>query len=151
MKAILVTTLILCSSLVQAQDYEKIFRCYTPINPMDPNFQQGSEVFVDVYYNKEEEKSYVVSKPAVGPDVVIYQAEEIEKTRFDMKGSTIFLSWIHEEQRAYTSMVYMGENLWGAIMQLSELAKLRDPSLNNKVELELYCRETRDLLEYLNN
>ncbi len=151
MKAFLVTTLILCSSFAQAQDYEKIFRCYTPINPMDPNFQQGSEVFVDVYYNKKEEKSYAISKPAVGPDVVIYQGEETEKSRFDMKGSTIFLSWIQEDERAYTSMVYMGGNLWGAVMQLSNLAKQRDPSLSDKVELELYCRETRDLLEFLNN
>lgn len=149
MKTLIFMAMIFSSVLVQAQDFEKVFRCYTPINPMDPNFQQGSEVFIDIYYSKNDQKSYVISKPPVGPDVKIYDQEETQKTRFDMKGSTIFLSWVTQGERVYSSMVYMGSGQWGNVMQLSDVAKTRDPSLADKIELELYCQETRDLLEFL--
>lgn len=113
---------------------------------MDPSFQQGSEVFVDIFYNRETQKTYVVSKPPEAPDVIIYSENENEVSRYGMKESSIYISWITGDEKSYASMVYMGNQLWGSVLQISAVAKQRDPSLSDKNEVDLYCRETQDLL-----
>lgn len=109
-----------------------LFDCQTPFNPNDPNFQQGSEVFLSI--EVEENKELILKTSTF---------ETTEVTRFNGQTSPFFLGTGSSSLGArfdtgYLSMVYLGragnKDKWGAFVKDGDFEK------------EFFCFEKMDLL-----
>lgn len=134
--------LILISSVVSLADGSvKIFKCQSEHSLFDPDFSQGSESFINIYYNPNTKKTRLQSVPSVGKPVDILTLDENTQTRFELDHSVARFQWSQENSKPVLNMVYLGA-FWGMAIKVSQSMAERDPELSDKRELELRCEET---------
>ena len=142
----LVTIIALLISFSSYGEYQVLFRCKTPFNPYNMEFQQGSEIYINIYYDSEKNLSYLQSIPAVGEKKIILTKEESLNASVDLDTSTAVFHWLVDEQNILASLVYLGDQ-WGMVLPLSPVIYSRDPSLEGKSEASLFCDETDYFVE----
>jgi len=124
----MITTLFLLFTLTSSA--EKIFSCYKPINPYDPTFSQGQEMFMDILVEDSEQTVISLSRMA-GREV---QFKKSSPLRISDDFSTISL----RIEGGYLSMVYLGGTSWGAFLKQTSEADF-------PIENEFMCRELLDI------
>lgn len=112
----------------------KVFDCQSLFSPFQMDFQQGSEVYMDVFYDTETERASIVDHPAVGPKVTIlpFAYSIVSRNHIDIDQGSIYFHWEQRKKTSYVSMVYLGGTDWGYALE-GELAKKNE---------ELLCKET---------
>lgn len=130
---------ILLLSLSTVTQAEVVFKCYKSMSVMDPAFEQGTELYVDI--SIEAQRVDLDFGRAYGPSYI--PTQEIQPARFGFSDDTSYFSarW---ENGSYISMVYLGGQ-WGLVTSLSEEFRAE---LDLPKEEEFYCRENVDVLEF---
>ncbi len=113
---------------------EKLFSCYRPINPYDPSFGQGQEMFLDIYSTNEIGTRLEMARME-GEKLIIKTGKVLN---YNEEQSTVSVRF----ERGLLSMVYMGGIYWGAFLNNDQ-----DPSFPQ--ENEFMCRELVDITERL--
>lgn len=105
-----------------------MFNCHVPINPYDPNFQQGDEKFLKVFFHKSVN---LISLQASDMTGVLPELKESLKWSYNINEDLSNLS--ARITNGYLSMVYLGNSYWGAFLK------------NQEIEDEFLCREILNL------
>jgi hypothetical protein len=106
------------------KDEQLLFNCHLPINPYDPNFQQGDEKFLKIfYYPKEKLISFDLS------DMSGNLSDISKKQRWPFLLDEGLSTLSSRFPKGYLSMVYLGNANWGAFLK------------NCDQEDEFLCRE----------
>ncbi|GAB4011518.1 MAG: hypothetical protein Fur0010_06120 [Bdellovibrio sp.] len=116
----------------------KVFHCHRPMNIFDPNFQQGSELYLDITYEGSTVSDLAVYG-AAGSDVSLISNRSTLRSQFSADFSHHLVRW----DQNYLSMVGIGPLTWGAYLELNELPELAPESLG--LTNELLCKELIDV------
>ncbi len=108
----------------------KTFTCKSSYNMFNASFQQGDELFVDVYIN-ESGKIDVKASQMYGPsfDVLINKEFYVGESRTTVSTTSI--------DGSYMSMVFLGSDNWGFYLKSVE----SDRPAFLPVDIELMCRQ----------
>lgn len=123
---------------------DKILKCQNTPSFLDLSFQQGSEVFLDIFYDSNSDTAAAVIYSGSTGESVLYDFNESLRVNFDFKLSTGFLSWKNQSTKAYLSLVYLG-NQWGMAGQIPGDHKNNDWA---DKEIELMCSETESFSKH---
>ncbi len=126
--------LALVSSVASAET--KLFSCKPPFSMFDSTFQQGSEVYVDIYVNAKNQ-SKIVYATSVGPAETLYDYSASSHFHIDLKQSTSVSEWNNE---TYLSAVYMGSQ-WGAVLKFQNAMVKGSFTFVAGQEQDLFCQE----------
>jgi hypothetical protein len=118
--------------MVPAMSSQLLFDCQTPVDPFNPDFQQGSETFL--YIEVDSTNSLTLKTAKFGtPETPLFGGLS---SPFHLgEGSS---SLTARFETGYLSMVYLGvasdQNKWGAFVK------------DGETEEEFFCFEKRDIL-----
>lgn len=141
MKKLLVFCVLMFGFSTSAFAETKLFSCAPPFSLFDQSFQQGDEVFVDVYINGLNQVK-IVYATSVGPAVTLYDYADTTAFYLDLKQSSSFSEWKNE---TYISAVYLGSK-WGAVLKWTKAITKSSFQFAAGQEQELMCTEA----EYFN-
>lgn len=132
MKAgLLALSLLFFQGLIETQaaqennnEKKKLFGCHKPINPYDPNFEQGQERFLDVYIEGGNQSLSLDYYDMAGSIELVPQ-----ENRPSYLIGADFTTFTSQWQDGLLSMVFLGNGYWGAFLK------------QGLFEQELLCRE----------
>jgi hypothetical protein len=121
-----------------ATSAEVAYKCHQPFSLFDPEFEQGSELYLDIVIEKNGVE--LVFGRSFGEDLIPASIEETVKFNFGGDTSTFSAYWGKET----LSMVYLGNLNWGAHIEMGE------NQLDLPMSVEMMCKESIDILEFAN-
>jgi len=138
-KFLLLISLMLTHPLI-ASETDIVFKCHLPQSVFDPNFEQGTELYMDITFNVESKEPQITLYGNEGP--IIRPFEENTSSAFGF--SSDFSSFGSRWNNSYLSMVYLGGKSWGAYLRIETLPQERPNSLTH--ESEMQCTERIDIM-----
>ena len=133
MKTLLLIYIITYISIAQIRaDIEpvKTFSCQSSYSMFDPSFQQGDELFVDVYINNDGNVDVRVSQ-MFGPEYTV-----LSNKPFSIGESRTNIS-TKISNGSYLSMVFLGSDNWGLYLKTKEGQK---PDFLS-TDIEVMCKQ----------
>jgi hypothetical protein len=110
----------------------KTFTCKSSYNVFDTVFQQGEELFIDVYINENENGNIdVKASQMYGPE---YQVHSDKKFFIGATRTTVATS---SRDSSYLSMVFLGADNWGLFLKT---IKGQGPDFL-PAEIEVMCKQ----------
>lgn len=122
-----------------------IFDCKSQHSMFDGSFVQGSELYLKVYHHESINKLSVITDPATQAKTTILKESDNSIFSLSLKSLSLYAQWVHPLTKPSLSMVQLGHKNWGLVLTLDDTIKKRDPSLAEKNELELMCKEVYPL------
>ena len=103
------------TSSLAASEQQKLFRCYKPINPYDPTFQQGKEKFLDIFIFKDQDNAKSLSFDLfdMSGSLNVLPSDLTSKPTIGSDFTTFSSHW----EGGFVSMVFLGANNWGAHLE----------------------------------
>ncbi len=125
---------------------QKIFSCRSVHSAFDPTYEQGAEIFMDLYYDANTQQASMMVKPAEHPDFILLKPQTSTRALVDLAGSSAFMAWQEAGWKATVSLVYLG-GPWGLVARIPK--EVATPA-ELPGEIELMCTETPALEEIFN-
>lgn len=113
-----------------------LFTCKPPFSLFNQGFQQGDEVYVDIYVNAKNQTKITYATSA-GPTVTLYDYNDTNHFHLDLKKSSSVSEWKNE---TYLSAVYMGSH-WGAVLKWTKPMTVSTFKFEAGQEQDLLCQE----------
>lgn len=139
MKKILNTLAVISilTATTTAQADTKLFSCKPLISIFDPTYQQGDDIYVDIYINAKNQTKLQYAT-SIGPAITLFDYNDLTHFHLDLKQSTSLSEWKNE---TYISMVYIGEK-WGAVLKFPKALTKDHLTFTAGEEKDLLCTES---------
>lgn len=135
-----ILSLFLFTTSLQA---EQILECMQPVNLDDPSFQQGSELFFDIFWDKEKGVKVVLTKGTLETEVFIAEGLE-ERKHLDLEDRSLYVEW--KNPAPITLVLRQFSTRWYGVFWFSEGLKTNLVSILPGREIDLSCIEKGPLL-----
>lgn len=122
---------------------EQILECMQPVNIDDPNFQQGSELFFDIYWDNERGVKIVLTKGTLETEVFIDEGLE-ERKHLDLQDRSLYVEW--KKPAPITLVLRQFDTRWYGVFWFSEGLKTDLVSVLPGREIDLSCIEKGPLI-----
>lgn len=115
----------------------KLFSCKPLVSIFDPTYQQGDDIYVDIYINAKNQTQLQYAT-SIGPTVTLFDYDDLTHFHLDLEQSTSLSEWKNE---TYISMVYIGEK-WGAVLKFPKALTKDHLTFTAGEEKDLLCTES---------
>ncbi len=117
---------------------ELILQCMRPVHLDDPNFQQGSELFFDIYWSDDQGVKIVLTKGTYETEVFLSEGKEY--TRYlDLNDRSLSVEW--KEPANITLAMRQFDTRWYGSFWFSEGLKTELLDILPGRDLDLSCIE----------
>lgn len=137
---LLFSILILLSLPTEAK---KILECMQPVHLDDPNFQQGSELFFDIYWDNEKGVKIVLTKGTLETEVFLKEGSE-ERKNLDLADRSLYIEW--KNPAPITLVLRQFDTRWYGGFWFSEGLKTDLVTILPGRDLDLSCIEKGPLI-----
>ncbi len=134
----------------EASEVTPLFSCPIPQDFSDPKYIQGSDLYLYIAFNHKTKKvSFLSYSENQGEYQTLFSEGENTGYNFAVNESFLYFEWALKKEKFYISIVYLGSKRWGSAIKLNSEVVARDIRLEKYTDLELYCNESIDLIEFI--
>lgn len=124
---------------------ERILECMRPVHLDDPNFQQGSELFFDIYWDEAKGVKIILTTGELKTEVFLDEGLE-ERKHLDLADRSLYVEW--KKPAPITLTLRQFDTRWYGGFWFSEGLKTELVDILPGRDLDLSCIERGPLISH---